>query len=173
MQNESKELDARIAEIMQLESSYEYAKLEPLKIIELVSDMDKKIKSLISGVKKAMEVLEDTAIDTIWMDTFNETMWEHLASIIDFEVDKQQELPLEDTTAKQLTQTQQALDIAVEALKEAQMALVFYAHPRTYSIPSLYDENTGISIDTIEYTPISLDLGKVAKAALSTIREKD
>jgi hypothetical protein len=77
-----------------------------------------------------------------------------------------------DSLQKQLTATRQKLDVAVKALKEAQMALVFYAHPRTYSIPSLYDENTGISIDTIEYTPISLDLGKVAKAALVTINNK-
>jgi hypothetical protein len=163
MQNESKELDARIAEIMQLESSYEYAKLEPLKIIELVSDMDKKIKSLISGVKKAMEVLEDTALDTIWMDTFNETMWEHLACIIDFEVDKQQELPLEDTTAKQLTQTQQKLDVAVEALE-------FYAN--NYRTLRGFDgKRTYEYIEPNEH--VQNDEGRIAKAALNTIRGKD
>lgn len=144
----SKELDAQVAEIMQLESSYEYAKLEPLKIIELVSNMDKRAKILIAGVRKAMEVLEDTAPDTIWMGSFNETMWEHLASIIDFEAEKQQELPLEDTALKQLTATQQKLDVAVEALEGVRKIMAnIELHP--IEIESRIDEITKAALNTI------------------------
>ncbi len=95
------DLKKRVEESLRLDSgNCTFSRDVTEEMQSIIKELKEREDSLIAGIEKCMEVLETEAPDTIFMGNkmLAPTMWDYMANLIDFEAEKQIELPIDDVS---------------------------------------------------------------------------